>query len=228
MRAIEFIKELVEPKELTVPAGQFTPADVAAKKRAMQASDAATGAYGFAHPDPEDPHMINKELYGPSELEYDAYYQYIKAASPYMGENPYFPRVYIVKLEKDPGGNIRPVYQMEKLYPGDILNRSKRGKLAMAHMFEKMFGIEESIVRWYYITDTLKAMLTGYGSYPKADPLLKQAVELIKKVKKSNSSFDYDVHEGNAMIRMSSMGPQLVITDPLYEMNFDSQVFRDR
>jgi len=46
------------------------------------------------------------------------------------------------------------------------------------------------------------------------DPMLKQALMLIKKLL-SQGGHGRDIHYGNIMVRRTSVGPQLVITDPL-------------
>lgn len=47
------------------------------------------------------------------------------------------------------------------------------------------------------------------------DPKLVQAIKLIKKLENSNPLFTDDQHANNLMIRRTSIGPQLVINDPL-------------
>lgn len=229
MRACEFaeLDEIVNPVEREVQAPDPFTRLVA---KAAELGTSGGGAYGRAIPDTKDPHMYRKELYGPSNLDKDAYYQYIKAASPYMGENPYFPRVYVIKLEKDTNGLIRPMYKMEKLYPGAILNRSARGRALIQSIVDRSFGpnivTSGSEARWETVTNLLEDMMRfNLESYPDADPALIEAISLIKKLYTSDSDFDYDMHEGNAMYRLTSTGPQLVITDPLYERNFNSKVF---
>jgi len=46
------------------------------------------------------------------------------------------------------------------------------------------------------------------------DPKLKQAIYIIKSLIRNNKGFN-DMHPGNIMYRLTSVGPQLVIIDPL-------------
>lgn len=47
------------------------------------------------------------------------------------------------------------------------------------------------------------------------DPLLKQAIMFIVKIGMRDREAYVDVHEANIMFRLTSTGPQLVISDPL-------------
>jgi len=45
--------------------------------------------------------------------------------------------------------------------------------------------------------------------------LIRQAIGIFNRVKKGNIAFRFDLHQGNFMVRFTSVGPQLVFTDPL-------------
>jgi viroplasmin and RNaseH domain-containing protein len=48
------------------------------------------------------------------------------------------------------------------------------------------------------------------------DEHLIQALQYIKSVKDTNKDFALDLHDENIMIRNTPVGPQLVLTDPLF------------
>lgn len=229
------LREIINPEEKYIPREkEFTKRE---KFRLRQQYGPNGGMYGYATDDPDDPHMINKHLYSPSSLDNDSYYQYIKAIKPYIGSNPYFPRVYIIGYETDPAGRVKPSYKMEKLIHGDLVDGSYYDNAnlsdeerelrlqpaadtmipgAIRAMSQKIFGPEYGDDRWSYLVNMIE--VAAHGGYPRiVDKKCLQAIDLIKQVKDSNKNFFHDLHEGNMMVRLSSSGPQLVFTDPLHD-----------
>ena len=214
MRAREIVNEdLVEPEVVDRPVS--TPFNI--KKMGQRSrKSSGGGAYAAGIEDPTDPSMYRKKSRMPSLLEKDAYYQFIKAAQPYVDYNPFLPRVYKIIVKKDPRGFLKPEYHMEKLTPyneawrmydqdGNSLNKILKRKL-----FTKE-AVGGDVPR--LLANSLEFPFQA-DTYIK-DPKLIQALDLIRTVKETNSNFMYDLHEGNMMFRIGTTGPQLVITDPL-------------
>jgi hypothetical protein len=167
--------------------------------------------------DPKDPFMFNKTSLLPSNLKDDAYYNYIKAAKPYMKRNPYFPRVYDITLTKDSEGRIIPKYSIEKLIDAEIgIVGGAEGNLPYNEtnkaMLEKLFV---NPPKGGHVEDHLNKALKQNDFSNIKDELLINALTLITKVKESNPKFNYDLHGSNTRYRLGPTGPQLVLMDPL-------------
>lgn len=180
-----------------------------------------SGGYAAGYEDEEDPHLYNKKSHYPSYLENDAYFNYINGIKPYISSNPFFPRVYLINLEKDPSGKIIPSYKMEKLHSiKDFDDESMKG--LCRNIFKKLPDTDNKFVPKYaYQKNVLQniehALESNNYSNIKNKELI-QALKIIKKIKESNPKFQYDTSVNNFMIRATPVGPQLVITDPLWDM----------
>ena len=220
------IKELIEPTTNTVQKSK--PFDLEktaqkAEKHSEKASDniPGYGSYAKATKDPKDPFMFNKKNIWPSNLQNDAYYSYVKAIEPLMGENPYFPRVYVTTLTQDARGLVKPQYQMEKLHDGSYAKNELGAGVsdeAMRALTKKMFVNTDNIWNiWSSIAGYLEKIAKSEKYELIRDPQLVQALQVIKKVKNSNPHFKYDIRDDNLMLRVGPTGFQAVLTDPLQD-----------
>lgn len=75
---------------------------------------------------------------------------------------------------------------------------------------------------WNVLTDKILDLLRG--GVDSTDPRLNEVREVVMRLKLKNTNFDVDMHDDNIMLRMTNKGPQLVITDPLYDKDFRSQI----
>ena len=215
------INEIIEPQHVDRQVSTDIPAHKFSQRVGKQFTDTA---YAHGVEDPQDPHLYRKKIKMPSNLKNDAYYQYIIAASPYMQSNPVFPRVYDIIYKKYPNGQIKPDYRMEKLLPlrTDVFNGIELGKyLAKKYLtsdeVDKLNDIDTVVAD---IRDCLSPYFFKYHGHMNEvikDKHLRDALILIKNVIASNSNFELDLHSGNIMLRQSSTGPQLVITDPIQD-----------
>jgi hypothetical protein len=178
----------------------------------------------------KDPFLYGKKAHVPTNLDYDPYYQYVKAIEPIMDSNPYVPRVYDVKLYRDQQGYIKPDYTMEKLVDGETLP-----KKLIYSMGVRMFGSDD----WFNINDRMtiryldntdlwkrlaKIINMSIETYPansfsnlsfkNFDPNLLQLIVLIKRLIIRIPNTENDTHAKNIMVRMGKT-PQLVLTDPI-------------
>lgn len=87
------------------------------------------------------------------------------------------------------------------------------------HLSQQIFDNKSSDIT---VGDIIRyiAIITQGASIPDkiADPNLVQAIRLIRQVVSSNDVFGLDIRADNCMIRNTSVGPQLVITDPIVDM----------
>lgn len=180
---------------------------------------AGRGVYSKGRTSIRDPFMFTKLSVYPRSIDYledDAYFNYVQAIRPYIASNPYFPRVYIVKLEKDERGLIRPKYQMEKLLSRLDLGDNDTADSLLESINQRIFtksscGHRGDPERLFYLIPD--ALITG--SYRCiTDPLLKEALKIIRSVKKSGQ-FTYDLHANNILFRRTAQGIWPVLTDPL-------------
>lgn len=177
-----------------------------------------SGAYAYGSVNKKDPHIFNKKTYIPTNLDSDGYYQYVRAIEKHIGSNPYFPRIYVIKLQKDPKGNIIPNYDIETLSNGDdfsfdsILSMAKRMYKDFPTMSEEqdgIIGIRRKLAR-YMLENVRKNDFSAIR-----DNNLKGALMLIASVINKNDNLECDLHKDNIMFRGTPNGPQLVITDPI-------------
>jgi hypothetical protein len=175
--------------------------------------------------------MYGKQAHMPSNLLYDGYYQYVQAIKPIMDSNPYVPRVYSIKLQRDQQGYVRPIYKMEKLVPGNSLNKKILYGIGVrlfgneewfkAYNSNEEFEELESYDLWKYTAEIISNGIQAYPGKPKMlsvpiqyDEQLLEVIKLIKMITIKNDNIELDLHSGNIMVRPGPI-PQLVITDPL-------------
>lgn len=174
------------------------------------------GTYARGEEIKDDPHLYKKQSHYPSNLELDAYYSYVQHIKPLIGGNPFFPRVYVVNLKKDLNGKVIPSYNIEKLSTPD--NFSTEALIAMCktlfHNVPDLYDVDD--IQEFYADQIGDALQSENYSNIK-NTKLKQALELIVKIKNSTDGFSYDTSLNNFMFRGTPYGPQLVLTDPLYD-----------
>jgi len=165
----------------------------------------------------KDPHMINK-IAKKWDTAYNAYVDFLidnKVAQ----ANPHFPRIYVAQNGTK--------WQMEKLQytlydylntTNDSISRSDlsdRLETLVDIYFKDHVGIDDYYDFAMNINHPENIKL---GTYRKALSIVK---ELHKELgdKYPQSVMSLDLHAKNIMVRMSQVGPQLVITDPFADMN---------
>lgn len=229
------IDEIITPQEkVTQTPKTWAMSDLRQLRSA--ALNTKTSGYFSKGFETDDPFMYGKQAHMPSNLLYDGYYQYVQAIKPIMDSNPYVPRVYSIKLQRDQQGYVRPIYKMEKLVPGTSMN-----KHVLNAMGVRMFGTEEwykalyryatienldSYELWKYTAEIISNGINAYPGKPQLlsepsiqfDDELLQAIKLIKMIIIKNDNIELDLHSGNIMVRPGPI-PQLVITDPLEVAN---------
>ena len=112
--------ELVEPKVTTQQVQNLNPKKLAKVQSRIEAGPFKSGVTAYAKE--LDPHQIKLTTFKTSKPEDDPKFQYINAVRQLMGENPYVPNVYEIKLVK--GKNLpqeaqKPTYVIQKLMSYD-------------------------------------------------------------------------------------------------------------
>lgn len=163
------------------------------------------------------PFEVRKKSYQYTRLTNDGYFVYITTImkNKLFESNPYFPRIYSINTVQDKNSKMqRYSVNMEKLQT--IRSASPESIFAI---HDKIFGEDsastQSIYRIYNLLNTkLRSMIYNINSYKIYDEQCMEALQLIYNLR-TEYDFDNDLHINNMMIRKTSIGDQLVITDPL-------------
>lgn len=145
----------------------------------------------------------------------DGYVTFVKLALEHQ-DNPFFPKIYNAILREltvsESGYPFELIVQMEKLH------RMQTQELVdvVPHLFKRL-GIELPSDDTFYLRQLFDDSNTRREYAEKTqNPKFKEALELLEPLFKK---FRFqDLHSGNWMIRLTSVGPQLVIIDPFYEL----------
>lgn len=237
MKIRELLEGLVEPLDV-IDRPLDTDYDLKALKQARddyakqqsQKNEPIGGWYSGGRPG-KDPHEYEVETWLPSRVNVDAKLHWIKAIKPYMGDNPYMPVYYSVRLKPDRSGRPRVESTMERLISMRELGSIEGAIPALA---AKTFGNDDYYQREdMRVEDFMRMLNNTYHDYERVlsgstssssnvredyldsvDPELLEAFAIISKLDR-DYNFDVDMHDENVMVRNTSRGYQLVITDPL-------------
>lgn len=202
-----------------------------------------SGVFGSASPT-RDPGEVIKSLHRPSRLDWDGFHQWMVTVQRLHQQgidNPYFPTVYEIKVTRDPRGNTRPQYRLQKLLDIDDVPPA-----AVAAIFRRIFSVEELAVdqelaqaddsienrgkdqAGFYIKMELarhiQAAVKGLPKIVSAirDPEFLRAAKILKLIA-DRRGFSIDLHSGNILMRPGPGGAQLVIADPFSDGDRVSQ-----
>ena len=141
----------------------------------------------------------------------DAYLSYLEMIDSLDHVNPFFPKIYGLKVFQDPSGNIFYQVEMEKL-----TDLNKIDPQMSSDMMDRYFA-EDSFIRKE--TDNIGyalLMVSDVEAYRDSilDETLREALDLIEH-RVIPLGFRWDLGSNNVMVRLTSVGPQLVFTDPV-------------
>lgn len=170
-----------------------------------------SGAQGVAYKHPKQPNVIIKTA-KMKDPQTDAYANFIRMVLKHQ-DNPFFPRIYSAKIYNTPNSNdYTMVVTMEKLYP--IYRNPKLDDIVIDNFQLQGIDIKNVIHLFdYLIIPKNRHMIAKKTRNPK----LREALELLEPFFKSPNMF-MDMHHGNWMMRLTGVGPQLVILDPVIGM----------
>lgn len=175
------------------------------------------GLYSKGRTSIQDPFMFSKisvSLKTEEELESDSYYNYVNAIKPYIASNPYFPRVYVVKIEKDRTGLIKIKYQIEKLLDLKELGNTPEERGELLRSINRRILNQPPLLPLNLVHIISNATEDGNFTRIK-DPLLLQAIELIRDLHDKLPGSYIDLHSGNILFRRTAQGLWPVLADPL-------------
>jgi hypothetical protein len=198
------------------------------------------GAFGAAYSkvdstgSEKDPHHIVKvSVSGHKNPIDDPYVRFIKKAAVHSDENPHLPRVHSLHSIRLKDGIVH-IAQMEKLTP---LKDAHHQQIESAS--RHAFG-EKNVISGNHYDN--KQELAGRAQsvvekdhwsipYPsQVSTHFQKAAKIVSDTKASSTKKNptgrtgYDMHTGNFMLRHTPHGSQMVITDPLVDVNDISRV----
>lgn len=196
--------------------------------------------------DPGTAMRVTSEPRSLLSLKHDGYLSYVSEINKRnASDNPYLPTVYSVKFYasnfKDMEGedeetnqhfrernqHFKYTVELEKLHDFEqVINFGDQGDehivsllvelgKRMFHRFEGEDVYSQSAYSVFKeIVKGIKGSVNGYGPKIKDDKL-KEAIKVIRSAQQSSET-ELDFFESNVMFRLTSVGPQFVIVDPLF------------
>lgn len=142
----------------------------------------------------------------------DAYLSYLEMIDSLNHINPFFPKVYNLKVFEDPQGHIFYQAEMEKLKD---LNDLYRNNKDLSKQLTARYFKEDSQLLYYGISTALSiAVEESRFRNDIIDDDLLDAIHLIEH-RVIPLGFHWDMGSRNIMIRLTSVGAQPVLTDPV-------------
>lgn len=162
-----------------------------------------------------------RKIYGLDNLQ-DPYYQFIHLIQQHQ-DNPFFPRIYRHNVYKNKpltqSGSIKynmtGVVMMEKLQPLDKVD-SKLPNEVIFSMFANLGINLHDLIDLYGFFEDRHAIQHIINITP--NEKFAEALRVLT----SSGRKAYDLHSGNWMVRLTSVGPQIVILDPVYGSDINS------
>jgi hypothetical protein len=177
-----------------------------------------SGRFATAHSIQKDIRSVVKIAAVYPDLEDDGYYGYLKEIIK-MQDNPYVPQILEIVEVTSKDQNVNPylIVNLEQLHDFDSCSKNN-----IEFILTKMLG--------YVPTETNKQInsyknriidiIDNYcetGKDKNFKIIDEQLLEVLNAIYDIHSYYSVDIHSGNIMVRKTSYGPQLVITDPLIE-----------
>lgn len=158
----------------------------------------------------------------------DGYYAFLNHIfrNQRMQSNPYLPRVYNIKTYQVKPNRVEYVIELERL--DTLMSTDAEGIQNMGHRLFKDYdslkaaylgGLPKEYVDEVEERDAFTALISHVMKKQLSithvqDKKFREACAIVGNIAKKTGHI-VDMHSGNAMIRRTSVGPQLVITDPL-------------
>ena len=182
------------------------------------------GAFSTAYQHKHSPHDVVKGSKLTAKPDgFEAFFMGL-SEHPEMQTNPYFPRFRNINRFKAKGKQQTSyMVRVETLEKLKVLSNKESEML-----FDKIFTdegkkfVEEKLhkwdlnpKKWSYLTIGLEFLVTDTALLEDVkDEHLLQAMDFLQELSEKYN-YDIDLHDENIMIRRTSVGPQLVLNDPL-------------
>lgn len=194
------LKELLEKDIRVIPGKSSIEPTLSYKLKRLGA-----GVQGMAFKHPRSTNMIIKTA-RVSNPETDSYVKFIKLALEHQ-DNPFFPRIYDAVLRTLPNNEYELVVQMERLHKLSSRELADITPQLFKRLGFKLEDIEEDM--WEYLNDP---DVWDFLIKNTKNPKLAEALSLLLQADPTLRR--HDLHFDNWMVRLTSVGPQLVIIDP--------------
>ena len=221
--------EVISPKNLKADAAAYVPQAFhkATTNRKGNLGFLGRGAFASVFSHRNRPASAFKVGIGDEE---DIYVNYIAKVSQNerWKSNPYLPRVHSQKNYKDPGGGASYVVELERLEPFMDIEPEEVEAIIDRAFHSLPQDRRADLPRQYDVVEEISKAAQGNSQSIKniKDKQLLQAIAMIGNIgsrrykdnqygKRKSGAMHIDIHTSNVMIRRTSVGPQLVITDPL-------------
>lgn len=171
--------------------------------------------------DKKHPNQVLKVV--PIHDKEDPYLQYVRMIQQHQ-TNPFFPKIYGIRLYDIPGGthgsdelgndyyapdHILLHVWMERLHPVTELDPEHVYQLLSDVGVDYRGRLKDDLSLRSLFSQTFRQYPKKYTQHPKFKEALRLLEPMIRK-------FGQDMHIENIMVRLTSVGPQLVIVDPLW------------
>lgn len=170
------------------------------------------GAFSRVTPD-QDPHLVNKQSVKPSSGAdkdgFAAFVNYLKQHD--LMDNIHFPKVYSANTTQDRSNSTRHKFQMERLIDPRSLSEEELSRLCDANFTDRL--MERSVEEMAFAMERSVKSPQMAEKYIASESL----AEALRIIKAASDETDHalDLNKDNWMVRRTSTGLQIVITDPL-------------
>ena len=214
--------------------GEFRPKGYIGKDDLPDGTE--SGYYSVVRRKRNDPHVAQKRAKDPIKAHGDSYWKFISYVVEHkLWDNPYFPRIYKKKNITDTRGRDIPSIEMENLvkfssisrseaeaiirniFGEDILDKIAPKRTPLGEIAENLALFIESMAKgnWKYKWELSYHSISLSRNYIKDDNLI-DAIDTLTGISRQIRGAMFDFNRDNIMVRRTSVGKQLVITDPLH------------
>lgn len=208
------LEELFENTDMTL---DLEPKNVQSMSLLKGRKPLGQGQQAVVVPHPRSNTVIKKVRIPGGDIQADPYVNFLKLVK--KVDNPFFPTIYSVKAYRTPStkgrfrtvpGELFLVVHMEKLHPATPKLIDSIKQLLPELGFEGETELSNDLFDQPNWRRQIRAKTKN--------PQLKQALRLLEPMFRL---FGSDLHTQNWMVRLTSVGPQLVIIDPFYDFAAD-------
>ena len=222
MKIIELLTEKIKTSKIGNIPVKHLPLGRNFSKKALHQDFVGEGQEAMVFNKRNDPNTVIKvSLIAEDTPEKNGTVQYISAAMDHQN-NPFVPRISKAKIYTIPGQYDVLYIEMEKLHELRA-NKLKHNaepifkSLGLTNeLFQKSFKLKQifdgatdpitELMHWMFADKAIMKEIIDISP----NPQFKEALHIVQ-----STAGNIDMHAGNFMFRLTSVGPQLVITDPV-------------
>lgn len=182
------------------------------KSSEVSADELGRGSFSRVTAD-SDPHLVNKQSIRPSNDDnqdgFAAFIRYLKQTG--NSDNIHFPKVYAAKSMTDKAATTRHNFQMERLLEPKRLSSEELNRLCDANFTDRL--MERTYEEMAFAMERAVVADSALEKYIASESLA-EALRIVRQCA-AETKHAIDLNEENWMVRRTSTGLQIVITDPL-------------